>query len=99
MSYEDALAEPEDMGALRGEKELSNTELSAPMQSGAFLATCNAPDAMKVTVKVAVRDGRVMGVTVVTDPDDTQVAECVDKAVREIPFPQSKRRDSIITTY
>jgi hypothetical protein len=98
-SYEDALAEPEDANALRGEKELSNRELAAPMQRGAFITSCGAPDAMKVTVKIAIREGHVIGATVLTDPDDPAIAECIDRIVRDVQFPVSRRRDSFVTVY
>jgi len=99
MSYDDALSIPEDASSLAGERELSNRELSQPMQGSSFLGDCNVPDATHVTVKVAIRDGAAMGVTVTTDPDDPTVAECVDKAVRALSWPASKHRDSFTTTY
>ena len=99
MTYDDALAEPEDVMALKSERELTNQELSLPMKDSSFIGNCNAPDSMKVTVKVAVRDGKALGVSVLTDPDDPTVAECIDSAVRNFTWPVSKRRDSFITAF
>lgn len=98
-TYEEALAEPEDVMALRGERELTNEELTAPMKSPTFLNSCNAPDSMSVTVKVAVRDGKALGVSVSTTPDDPTVAECIDSAIRNLTWPASKHRDSFTTTF
>ncbi len=99
MSYEAALAVPEDLNAVKGERELSNKDLAAPMQPAAVLDVCHVPDATRVTVKVAVRDGRAMGVSVATRPDDARVAECVDRAVRKLTWPASRKRDSFTTVF
>jgi hypothetical protein len=98
-SYDDALAVPEDTSALAGEHELTDDDLSKPMRAATFMSDCGVKDSMKVTVKVAVRDGAAIGVTVFTDPDDAAIAECLDKAVRALSFPASKRRDSFTTRY
>jgi hypothetical protein len=99
MTYEEALAVPEDLSGLAGERELSDLELSAPMKSAPFLADCKAPDAMSVTVKVAVKGGKAIGVSVFTRPDDAAVARCIDRAVRALRWPENRRRDSLVTTY
>jgi hypothetical protein len=99
MSYEEALAVPEDMNAVKGERELSNKDLSAPMQPASVLDVCRVPEATRVTVKVAVREGKAMGVSVATKPDDAKVAECVDKAVRKLVWPASRKRDSFTTVF
>lgn len=98
-SYDAALDTPEDIASLAGEPELSNADLAGPMNRPSFLADCSVPDSMHVKVQVAVRDGAAIGVTVRTDPDDTTVAECIDKAVRGLTWPASKRRDSLTTAY
>jgi hypothetical protein len=98
-SYDEALAVPEELDAVKSEPELSDADLSKPMQNSEFLSTCGAPDSMKVVVKVAVREGRAMGVTVATSPEDPAVAACVDKAVRELSWPTSKKRFSMTTAY
>jgi hypothetical protein len=98
-TYDEALAEPEDVMALQGERELTNAELAAPLKNPEFLSACGVPDATSVTVKIAVRDGAVIGASVYVRPDDAQMAECVDRAVRALAWPASKRRDSFVTTY
>jgi hypothetical protein len=99
MSYDEALAEPEDVMALRGQRELRNDELTAPVKTPTFLNTCGVPESTSVTLKIAVRDGKTLGVTVITEPDDATLAECVDKAIRDISWPESKHRDSFVIKY
>ena len=45
-----------DMGA-RGEPDLTDAQLAGPMRNGSFVGECGAPDPMKVTVKVAIKQG------------------------------------------
>jgi hypothetical protein len=98
-SYEAALDTPENISALAGEPTLTDQDLAGPMRNPSFMSDCNAPDSMHVKVQVAVRDGAAIGVTVRTDPDDTTVAECIEKAVRGLQWTPSKRRDSMTTVY
>ena len=60
MSYEQALAsnvQEVSMGAKAG-PDLTDGQLSGPMRNAAFISGCGAPDSMKVTVKVAIKNGR-----------------------------------------
>jgi hypothetical protein len=36
---------------------------------------------------------------VTTNPDDQAIAECIDRAVRGLSWPVSKRRDSFTVSY
>jgi len=99
MSYDDALSIPEDASSLAGERELSNRELSQPMQGSSFLGDCNVPDAMHVTVKVAIRGGRAVGVSVYTNPPNGQIAGCIDRQVRNLAWPVNGKMDEFVTTY
>jgi hypothetical protein len=99
MSYDEALAIPEDLGAIKNEKDLSDDEVAAPMQSGTYIQACGAPDEMKVTIRVAVRDGHALGVSVTTDPDDQAIAECIDNGVRALTWPVSHRRETMTTRF
>ena len=98
-SYEEALAIPEDLNATKDAPELTDAQLSAPMASGEMMSECGVPETMKVVVKVAVRDGRALGVTVATSPENPDVAICVDKAVRAMPWPASAKRFTFTTAY
>jgi hypothetical protein len=61
-SYEEALAEPEAIDIHDGHAHLSDLQLAGPMR--AVPGNCAIPRGAKVTVKVAVRTGRAIGVTV-----------------------------------
>jgi len=102
-SYEAAIAaNPQhlDMKAKATAPDLTDAQLSAPMTSVASsLSTCGAPDDMKVTIKVAVKLGKAVGVTIVTDPPNRGVASCLDRLVRGLRWPSNPKLDSFTTRY
>jgi hypothetical protein len=79
--------------------DLTDLQLSGPMRNATFLNSCGAPDSMHVTVKVAIKMGRAVGVSVYTTPPNGAVASCVDHAVRGLVWPANQKMDSFITTY
>ena len=102
MSYEAALASNNTevmIGHQTEGPDLTDSQLSGPMRNASFLGACGAPESMKVTVKVAIKRGRAVGVSVYTNPASTQVAWCVDDAVRNLSWPANARMDSFTTTY
>lgn len=101
-SYEQALAtnnQEISMGGNKGGPDLTNGQLEAPMKNAAFISGCGAPDSMKVTVKVAVKNGRAWGVSVYTNPPNPGVAACVDRHVRGLGWQPNAKMDSFTTTY
>jgi hypothetical protein len=102
MSYEQALASNNqeiNMGGGKGGPDLTDAQLSAPMKNAAFISGCGAPDSMKVTVRVAVKNGRAFGVSVYTNPPNPAVTACVDRHVRGLSWPPNAKMDSFTTTY
>jgi hypothetical protein len=102
MSYETALAtnmQQIDMSGHVAGPDLTDQQLSGPMRNATFLNACGAPDSMKVTVKVAIKMGRAIGVSVYTNPPNGGVASCVDRAVRNLAWPVNQKMDSFVTTY
>ena len=106
MSYEDALnatatdLEQTNEYGQTADVDLTDAQLAAPMGNvGASLSSCGAPNDMKVSVQVAVKMGRAVGVTVSTDPPNKAVASCVDRAVRKLRWPSSRKLDSFTTNY
>ena len=99
-SFESALANGQtiNMGD-KGGSDLTDAQLSAPMADGSFVGDCDAPDDMGVTVKVAIRSGRAIGVSVYTSPQDADVAGCIQRHVRGLSWPSSPKTDSFVTTY
>jgi hypothetical protein len=87
------------MGQAAGAPDLTDNQLSAPLRHASFVVSCGAPDDMKVTVRVAVRMGRAVGVTVSTSPSSGGVAGCVDRAVRGLRWAESAKTDFITTNY
>jgi hypothetical protein len=102
-SYEDAvnatashLEKVDQYGHAAG-SDLTDAQLLTPL-AGVFPA-CGVPDRMKIVVKVAVKWGRAVGVTVETNPTDGRIASCVDRAIRKLSWPSSPRLDSFTTSY
>jgi hypothetical protein len=102
MSYEAAIASNNQeiaIGGAKGGPDLTDAQLSGPMKNASFLGGCGAPDSMKVTVRVAIKMGRAVGVSVYTNPASGSVASCVDRAVRGLSWPAHPKMDSFTTTY
>jgi hypothetical protein len=102
MSYEAVLNSNNEqitMGQSAGAPDLTNAQLSAPLRHASFVVSCGAPDDMKVTVRVAVKMGRAVGVTVTTLPPHGAVAACIDRAVRGIRWAESAKTDFVTTSY
>lgn len=61
-TYEQALAEPESLDAHDGRAHLTNVQLTTPMRD--VSGKCSLPRRAKVVIKVAVQNGRAIGVSV-----------------------------------
>jgi hypothetical protein len=83
----------------QGSADLTNAQLAAPLAHASFVVRCGAPDDMKVSVRVAVKMGAAVGVTVGTNPPSPGVAACIDRAVRGLRWPQSPKTDFVNTNY
>jgi hypothetical protein len=79
--------------------DLTRAQLAAPLARASFISACGAPDDMKVTVQVAVQNGRAIGVTVGTNPPNPGVAACIDRSVRGLAWPSSPKKDFVTTSY
>jgi hypothetical protein len=101
-SYEAALNannQEISVGGPKGGPDLTDAQLGAPMRNASFISGCGAPDSMKVTVKVAVQNGRAVGVSVYPNPPNPGVASCVDRHVRALGWPPNAKMDFFTTTY
>ncbi len=100
-SFESALNSNNEELNMGGAKvpDLTQAQLAAPMRNASFVSACGAPDSMKVTVKVAVKMGRAIGVSVYTNPPNPGVASCIDRRVRGITWPANPKTDFVTTTY
>jgi eukaryotic-like serine/threonine-protein kinase len=102
MSYEAAVGsniQQIDMNGHVTGPDLTDLQLSGPLRNATFLNSCGAPDSMHVTVKVAIKMGRAVGVSVYSSPPNAGVASCVDRAVRNLAWPVNAKMDSFVTTY
>jgi len=101
-SYEAAIAgnhEQISIGGSVGAPDLTDAQLAGPMRNGTFLGACGTPGSMHVTVKVAIRGGHPVGVSVYTVPPNPQIAACIDRSVRNLAWPMNGKMDSFVTTY
>jgi eukaryotic-like serine/threonine-protein kinase len=102
MSYEAVLNsnnEQVNIGGGSGAPDLTNAQLSGPLRNASFVPACGAPDDMKVVVRVAVRMGVPIGVTVTTNPPSNGVAACIDRSVRGLRWPANGKTDFVTTSY
>jgi hypothetical protein len=102
MSYEAVLNsnnESMTMGEAQGQPDLTNAQLAGPLRHASFVVSCGAPDDMKVQVRVAVRMGAPVGVTVATTPPSGGVSACIDRAVRGLRWPPNPKTDFVTTNY
>jgi hypothetical protein len=79
--------------------DLSDGELAGPLRDGSFLDACGVPSSTKVTVKVAIRNGRSVGISVYATPPSQSIAGCVEEHVRGLQWPSNAKMDSFVTTY
>jgi hypothetical protein len=101
-SYEAALNannQEISVGGPKGGPDLTDGQLSAPMRNASFISGCGAPESMKVTVRVAVQNGRAVGVSVYPNPPNPGVSSCVDRHVRALGWPPNAKMDFFTTTY
>lgn len=84
------------MGQGQDTPDLTNAELAAPLR---HMSLCGAPDDMHVTVRVAVKMGRAVGVTVSTNPPNPSIAACIDRQVRGLAWRPSPKADFVTTNY
>ncbi len=101
MSYETAIAGNNLQLApgTRDVPDLTDAELAGPMRDGTFLDACGVPNSTHVTVKVAIRNGHAVGVTVHTNPANREMGWCVERRVRALSWPSNAKMDSFVTSY
>jgi len=84
------------MGQAQDTPDLTNAELAMPLR---HMSLCGAPDDMHVTIRVAVKMGRAVGVTVSTNPPSPSIAACIDRQVRGLAWRPSPKADFVTTNY
>lgn len=76
--------------------DISVDALKPLLSRGVFLNVCGVPATIAVDVCAAIQNGRATGVTVVTDPTDAEMQQCIGDRIRDQAFPAHPRLD--ITT-
>jgi hypothetical protein len=100
-SYESAIA-GNNLNLAPGTRDvpdLTDGELAGPMRDGTFLDACGVPSSTHVTVKVAIQNGRAVGISVYPTPPSREIAGCVERHVRGIQWPSNAKMDSFVTSY
>ncbi len=69
------------------------------LNHGGYIAACGVPDSTEVNICVAVQNGRAVGVSVSTRPNNGSINGCVASAVRGMSFPSGPRLDVARTTF
>jgi hypothetical protein len=104
MSYEEAISknvQEVNLGGGGGAPDLTDAQLVGPINARVpeILASCGVPSSTKLTIKVAIKQGRAVGVTVITNPPNPSAAGCVDRGVRGITWPAHPKMDSMISSW
>ncbi|MBS2016596.1 MAG: hypothetical protein JST00_27175 [Deltaproteobacteria bacterium] len=112
-TYEEATSTPEMLDQHDTRAHLTDQQLMNPMRD--VPNKCRLPKRAKVSVKVAVQNGRAIGVTTnvawerprpptpsmvrAETKAATKITTCVDQTVRALVWPPSTRRDSFTTSF
>jgi hypothetical protein len=88
-----------DMGAGRGAPDLTRDAFAAVLENGSYLSACAIPARTALEVCAAVQGGKVVGVTVSSEPRDPAINACVRRAVAALRFPQNPRLDVTRTRF
>jgi hypothetical protein len=64
-----------------------------------IVAGCGTPDSMKVTIKAAIQNGHVVGVSTYTTPASGGVSACISGRVRGLAFPVSGNMDAVTESF
>lgn len=78
-----------------GTKDLTAEQLGQPMKTSTFMSSCGLPDSSNADICVAVKNGKVLGVSVKVTPQNNKVAACIDKSTRRLGFPKSDKLDVV----
>jgi hypothetical protein len=84
-----------DMGKKGSKPDLTKEQLGKPMQNSTFMGSCGLADSANADICAAVKNGKVLGVSVKVTPSNNKVAACIDKATRRLSFPSSDKLDVV----
>jgi hypothetical protein len=79
--------------------DLPRSSYASVLERGDYFSHCGVPDDMAIEICAAVRNGRAVGITIVTRPASARVRNCVTSAVRSLRFPAHPRLDVTRTRF
>jgi hypothetical protein len=88
-----------EIGGPRRPADITREAYANILQNGRYLAGCRVPDRTVIEICAAVRDGRAVGVTVVSNPPRAALDACVRGAVVRLAFPKNERLDVTHTRF
>jgi hypothetical protein len=88
-----------ELGARRGPADITREAYASILQNGSYLAGCSIPERTVFEICAAVKNGRTVGITVVSSPPSPAVNACVRRAVSRLNFPVSERLDVTHTRF
>lgn len=87
------------IGGARGPADVTREAYAGILQNGRYLGGCTIPDRTVFEICAAVKDGRAVGITVVSSPANSALNACVRNAVGRLKFPQNPRLDVTHTRF
>lgn len=87
------------IGGARGPADITREAYAGILQNGRYLSACSIPDRTVFEICAAVKDGRAVGITVVSSPPNSALNACVRNAVGRLKFPQNARLDVTHTRF
>ena len=87
------------IGGARGPADTTREVYAGILQNGRYLSSCSIPERSVFEICAAVKDGRAIGITVVSSPASPKLNACVRSAVARLKFPQNQRLDVTHTRF
>ena len=101
LSYEQALngnVEAMDFEHKAG-PDLTDSQLKRPLDNASFIDGCGLSGSAHATVKVAIKNGHALGVSVTTNPPSPGAGACIEAHVRRLEWPSNPKMDSMTVNY
>ncbi len=83
----------------RAAPDLTRDAFASVLENGAYLARCAIPSRTALDICAAVQDGKVVGVSVTSDPRNPAINACVRRSVAALRFPQNARLEVTRTRF
>jgi eukaryotic-like serine/threonine-protein kinase len=94
----DSYNEEKVMGE-QGQADITEGQYGRVLNGGGYFSHCGVPLSMAVNICAAVQNGRAVGVTISTQPNDPKKEACIANAVRGLSFPTHPKLDVTRTRF